>query len=340
MTLQKKIILSFMSLTLATLAVTIWLSQNPVASMFADNLARQGEAAATELASKGVSGTQIMKETSLLPLLNASKRQLGAALVSVLDPAGIILADTDVTEKGQQCLDADVLKMARSERPEVRVHTVRGERMMDIVAPIWISAGEDPEESFLFKVQSNAAIRRRAGSVRFAIPLRRTQESQTKLILQLAGIALGVGCIAALLAAWLMRSILTPVRQLVQGTSRIAQGDYGMQVPSHAGDELGTLARSFNRMSQVLAETTVSKDFLGNILASMLDPLLVTDPDGLLRMMNPAALRILEYTEPELMGKPAHMLLDGKDAWPDARTLAQKDPAEKQKAAEELHFVK
>ena len=45
----------------------------------------------------------------------------------------------------------------------------------------------------------------------------------------------------------------------------------GAQIPISSNDELGNLAASFNRMSKGLSETTVSKNFLGNILSNMSD---------------------------------------------------------------------
>ncbi len=65
--------------------------------------------------------------------------------------------------------------------------------------------------------------------------------------------ALGAAAIALLLGALLARSISRPVRDLTEGTQRIAQGDLGHQVPVRGQDELGDLAQSFNQMSADLA---------------------------------------------------------------------------------------
>lgn len=59
--------------------------------------------------------------------------------------------------------------------------------------------------------------------------------------------------IALLLAILLARTIARPVHQLTLATEAIAKGQLGHQVPVNGYDELGMLARSFNKMSADLA---------------------------------------------------------------------------------------
>ena len=47
---------------------------------------------------------------------------------------------------------------------------------------------------------------------------------------------------------------MRPIRDLAQGTERVAAGDYGRRVPVVQDDDLGVLAASFNRMQAGLAE--------------------------------------------------------------------------------------
>ncbi len=47
---------------------------------------------------------------------------------------------------------------------------------------------------------------------------------------------------------------LRPIRDLAEGTKRVAAGDYGQRVPVVQDDDLGVLAASFNRMQAGLAE--------------------------------------------------------------------------------------
>src|SRR3954451_23421609 len=52
----------------------------------------------------------------------------------------------------------------------------------------------------------------------------------------------------------LSRSVLSPVRELVDATSRVKEGDMSARVAVSSGDELGQLARSFNEMLTGLEE--------------------------------------------------------------------------------------
>ena len=66
--------------------------------------------------------------------------------------------------------------------------------------------------------------------------------------------------IAALLALalgiLLSRALTRPLRELTTATEEMAAGQFGKQVDSHAQDEIGKLATSFNKMSKDLAEAS------------------------------------------------------------------------------------
>ena len=54
-----------------------------------------------------------------------------------------------------------------------------------------------------------------------------------------------MAAVSLLLAAWLRR----PLRQLVAGTRRLEQGDFAARLDARRRDELGELARAFNRLA-------------------------------------------------------------------------------------------
>ena len=64
--------------------------------------------------------------------------------------------------------------------------------------------------------------------------------------------------------------------------------------------------RNEDALRQTLADlqaTTVSKDYVNNIIQSMSNLLIVMDPDGTIRSVNQATLDLLGYTEEELVGQ-------------------------------------
>ena len=68
-------------------------------------------------------------------------------------------------------------------------------------------------------------------------------------------------------------------------------------------DELSQLATSINNMADNLSRTTVTKNYVDNIIASMADGLIVIAPDTTIRLANNTAQDILEYEEQELTSK-------------------------------------
>ena len=55
------------------------------------------------------------------------------------------------------------------------------------------------------------------------------------------------GCGAAVLFMWVV--VYRPVKELIDGTHRVAGGDLDYRLPVRSDDELGDLAASFNKMT-------------------------------------------------------------------------------------------
>ena len=64
-------------------------------------------------------------------------------------------------------------------------------------------------------------------------------------------------------------------------------GDLRQRTPIDREDEVGQLAAAFNGMVARLGETTVSKEYVDNILRSMGEALIVTGGDGRIERVNP-----------------------------------------------------
>lgn len=90
-------------------------------------------------------------------------------------------------------------------------------------------------------------------------------------ILSAMGGALGLG----LLGAWLLALHLTrPIQRIAQGTHRVAAGDLGHRLTETRADELGELARDFNRMATRLGELDqMKRDFVAMVTHELRSPL-------------------------------------------------------------------
>jgi len=102
----------------------------------------------------------------------------------------------------------------------------------------------------------------------------------------------------------LLRQSLKVVTPLTYATQQVAAGRLDISVPVLSRDELGQLATGFNQMTQRLYQTTVSKNYLDSILKSMMDCLIVLNPQGLIQTINQAAEHLLGYSPTELVGQP------------------------------------
>jgi PAS domain S-box-containing protein len=109
----------------------------------------------------------------------------------------------------------------------------------------------------------------------------------------------------------LSNSILGPVRQLSDATTRLAAGDLGASADVQTRDEIGALADGFNRMAARIRE--LRRSDLGKLLVaqqmteaaidSLYDPVIVTDADGSVLRTNAAAERLFGPSR-ETTGKP------------------------------------
>jgi PAS domain S-box-containing protein len=108
--------------------------------------------------------------------------------------------------------------------------------------------------------------------------------------------------------AYLAGVLMRPLRQMVEGTEAVSAGDWNHRVALRQSDELGQLALAFDKMTEQLKSTTVSKQYVDNVIASIVDPLILADPNGVIRSVNPAVCEMLGYTESELVGQPMQRL--------------------------------
>ncbi|MCZ7586668.1 MAG: cache domain-containing protein [Deltaproteobacteria bacterium] len=86
------------------------------------------------------------------------------------------------------------------------------------------------------------------GMLGIGTAVREYEEAQSKTIALFSSL-IAAGMIFGFAMTWLFSVWLTrPIKELVQGMSRVAEGDLNYKVPLHSADELGRLARAFNRM--------------------------------------------------------------------------------------------
>ncbi|HFZ8994114.1 TPA: two-component system sensor histidine kinase BaeS [Citrobacter freundii] len=82
--------------------------------------------------------------------------------------------------------------------------------------------------------------------------------------------------LAALATFPLARGLLAPVKRLVEGTHKLAAGDFTTRVTSTSEDELGKLAQDFNQLASTLEKNQqMRRDFMADISHELRTPLAV-----------------------------------------------------------------
>jgi diguanylate cyclase (GGDEF)-like protein/PAS domain S-box-containing protein len=141
-----------------------------------------------------------------------------------------------------------------------------------------------------------------------------TSRNDLRTAMLLAGLIAGVsGLIGAVLAWRVGRRLEQPIAALIKSADRIGQGDYTRPLAVARRDEIGELQQALERMRYKLRQTTITKDYLGSVLNGMTDAVFVTSPDGVIKVANQAACKLLAFGEEELLGKSITSVLDERE---------------------------
>jgi len=115
-----------------------------------------------------------------------------------------------------------------------------------------------------------------------------------RLILLAAAITV---MISTVLSFVLSRTVSKPLVQMKKAAEKMARGEFNHKVSVDTDDEIGTLAKTMNYLSDALEENinalNQEKRQLQNILLSMTDGVVTFDEDGQIIMANPQAVEIM-----------------------------------------------
>ncbi len=118
-------------------------------------------------------------------------------------------------------------------------------------------------------------------------------------------LSLGFAILAAgiVMSVIISRSISRPIEKLRTATSEIARGNLDVKTGIHSKDEIGELAFAFDKMTEELQKTTISKATLQTMLDSMPYGIILIGTDKKTLSANRAALGMMGYeSEEEIVG--------------------------------------
>jgi NtrC-family two-component system sensor histidine kinase KinB len=117
------------------------------------------------------------------------------------------------------------------------------------------------------------------------------------VIVGTAAVAIGLG-----FSLLLSKILVKPVRQMMEATQKIAEGNYDVEISTESSDELGSLTDEFNSMAKKLKgfhdlnieQIVAEKGKSEAIIRSIDDGILLVDAEFKVTGMNPMARRILD----------------------------------------------
>jgi len=111
-------------------------------------------------------------------------------------------------------------------------------------------------------------------------------------------LTLMAGLVVLLLLVRIDRALIS----LMDNARSIGRGSYADPVAVSGVAEVAALERSIEQMRQTLTTTTISRDYLGDVLNGISDAVLVMTTDGKVRTANSAAAGMFGVSERELTG--------------------------------------
>ncbi len=162
---------------------------------------------------------------------------------------------------------------------------------------------------------------------------------QTKLLkrpirityyISLSIVALLVVFCAIWFAFFLSKTITIPIRQLADGTRRVAEGDLGFVLEEAADDEIGRLVEDFNRMTSDLrrsreqieqsakalrernVEIEARRQYMEILLRNVSAGVVSVSASGRITTVNPSAEAMLNFNAADVLDRSYQSLLSGE----------------------------
>jgi len=170
-----------------------------------------------------------------------------------------------------------------------------------------------------------------------------------------------VTLIALMAAIWLAfymaREITTPIRQLAEGTVKVAGGNYDIHIDEGGRDEIGFLVQSFNKMTQDLQQSqaqlaaayrqlsdshaliSTQKRDMEILLKNVAAGVIGIDAGGRVTTINDSAAQMLRLQRADILGQDARMLLPAGEFHRMAEVAAEARKSPRGMVEKHLHLV-
>ena len=264
-------------------------------------------------------------------VLNRVERQYQDQLEDRLRTKTFLIREIVIAHQNDSLADLDShLKQLRKDRlPRVTLLSESGKALIDTDVDLAdldnhadrpeIAAA--PQSGFGFSIRPSRSLLQPYGYAALRIPTTRQGIHYVRIAEETVNIAreladlrtliwttAGVTSVLAMaLAFWLARRITLPIQELTEGAESIAAGDYGHKVYASGADEVRTLARAFNHMSERLAsqfaELDEERQQLRAILSGMIEGVVALDAEQRILFVNQRAQVLLDLDSQAVIGR-------------------------------------
>jgi two-component system, OmpR family, phosphate regulon sensor histidine kinase PhoR len=143
--------------------------------------------------------------------------------------------------------------------------------------------------------------------MRLAYPLGSLQGTINRLVGSIALATAVAAGLAVFLAVWIAGNTLRPLRSLSASVEQIGHGLQPEIIAPRGTDEISQLQAAFRQMYTQLRERfndlRAERGKLEAVLMNMTDGILMVDADGIVRLLNPAALRLFDSPQGQVEGR-------------------------------------
>lgn len=213
--------------------------------------------------------------------------------VTLIRRDGRVLADSSVEPDQVRAMENHL------SRPEVRSALARGRGMN-------VRRSATTGNTYVYVARTLSGPGGEVLILRLAEPLEQLSALRARLATAMALAMLAAGVAILFTSLWLDRQLFEPLSRLIAGARDLAIGRAArVEVPDE--EELAALALALNRLAATAEEqfevVSRERDHLQEILASMSEGVLVVDPNGRARMINPAFYRLFDLAG-DFTGRP------------------------------------
>jgi two-component system, OmpR family, phosphate regulon sensor histidine kinase PhoR len=213
------------------------------------------------------------------------------ARITIINAAGTVLADN---------WESPVVMENHAARPEVCTARSEGEGF----SRRFSHTIDDELMYYAMRVDAGGQT---VGFVRTALRLDEITSVFLNLRYSIAGATLVASLIALILGLVVSRQVTAPLSMITTEVEHIAQGGTADRIHTTARDEIGVLARSFNRMAATIQQQLTNLDQdrvqLQTILSGMVEGVLAVDQDERILHLNRAAGKMLSLNPQACVGK-------------------------------------